>query len=1068
MKFFSRYLLSYILIIAPILVLPVTTMKAYGQDEVPAPVNTNLLARAPNSLRNTNAEDVPTLQSGYGNDGDLWLLYDPAFDQLSGNVQSFLMRKYGLTADTLIKAEKESGQQARAESTESAAEQEAAAAAQIEASPERVVGSGNWQVNDPDLDVRSGLQSEVTVATSGNNIVVAYNEGGIAGYGSGISYSKDNGKTWKQTVPPIFSFGGGVGDPVLATGPGGVFYFVQLANNGLGNGLLAVSRSTDGGARWSTPVNAIPSITNSVNNSHDKPWITVDNTNSQYRGTIYLTWTRFSNQVPASLYFVKSSDSGRTWSAPKAIGPAHNTAGFTQGSMPAVGPNGELYVSYFDSRIPGIAVIKSTDGGENFSAPVTALRDASLRFGRHYNGGLESPPFPGIAVDTSNGQFRGTVYVTTEIKPSALIARRDEGDVVVVRSTNGGASWSAPVSASNDPYDNDQYMPAIAVSADGVLGVMYYDRRNDPHNNILNDVYLSTSDNGGASFGAGHRITPGNWLLTPTSLSFRPGYHGDYNQIVAGQNGFVLGWGDERNGVNPDVYAHLITPQEAAQSNEEFNVFPTTPAQNAIAGFDAGFDIRVPAVDSQFALPNNPTVSAISTVEGAEGLSYTFTKTDAENLNVRVASNSNMPAGTYPITVKVTINGVEHWTTLRLSLSAPLALSQPAQTLTSLRESHYAPDAVADAQNDLHVVTGTNTRRGFTTFGGLVYTRFRNGYELQTTPIASVSDPNTNLEDARIGIDDAGIITITWTRWGGTAGADNILMSRSTDGGTTFSTPAIVSRNLNGFLIIINNDLAVGKNGSINSIFDAIDATTGARHIYFARSTDGGATFSSQVNVSLQSPITITGITPAIAVDAAGAVSITYDGISSTGRRDIFFTRSTNGTTFSAPVNLSGILSTSTNVLADSPTIAIDGTGNINVAFSRRDLIRNEQEIYFCRSTNNGVSFSTAVNVTKTTAQGLRSFAPHIGVDTRGNIGISAGGLGSGLIFPGGRDVIFVTSSDGGANFSPYVNASANIGLQLFLPITVTDWNGNLATMWADETGGTTQVMLARPRGTGF
>ena len=1061
MQRFSRYLLSYLLVMAPIFALPTTTTIVYGQSDEPVPISKKALFNANNSLRNTNADDVPELQSGYGNDGDLWLLYDATFDQLSGNAQSILLRKYGLTADILFT--KGGSPTARAES---AGDEKAEALAQLEAAPERVLGSGNLQVNDPDLDLRSGLQSEVSVAASGNNIVVGYNDGSLAGYGSGISYSKNGGQTWKQTVPPVLAFGSGIGDPVMAAGPGGVFYFLQMGFNSLGNWFLAVSRSTDGGAKWSTPVNAIPGITN-PSNSHDKPWMTVDNTNSPSRGTIYVTWTRFSSQVVSSLYFVKSTDGGKTWSVPKPIGPAHNAAGFTQGSLPAVGPNGELYIAYFDSRIPGLAVVKSTDAGETFSAPVTALRDLSLQFGRHYNGGAESPPFPSIAVDTSNGAYRGTIYLTTDVKPTAAAARRDESDVVVVRSTNGGATWSAPINPVDDPFDTDQFMPSATVAANGVLGVMYYDRRNDPINNVLHDIYLSTSNDGGRSFTPGHRITPGNWLFAPTSLSFRAGYHGDYNQIVASDNGFVLGWGDERNGINPDVYVHIIKPEDAATPNEEFNLFSLQPAQNIQAGFAANFDLKVNAFDSQFALPANPTASASATVEGADALSYSFNRTDAETLNLQVVTNSNTAPGTYPITASVTINGVEHWTTIRLNVSSPFELAQAPQALTSLRESHYAPDAVADAQNDLHVVTGVNTRRGFSTFGGLVYTQFHNGYAVRSTPIASTSDPSTRLEDARIGVDNAGNITITWIMSGGSAGPSNILMSRSTDGGATFSPPLSVSRNTTGALIIINNDLAVGRNGSINATFDAIDLLTGLRNVYFARSIDGGATLSPLVNVSFSSATTFQGLTPAIAVDAAGAVSIAYDGISSTGRRDIFFTRSTNGTTFSTPVNLSGIFSTSTSVLADSPTLAIDRAGQINVAFSRRDLTRNEQEIYFTRSTNNGSSFSPAVNVTKTTGQGTRSFAPHLEVDARGNIGISAGALGPGLIFPGGRDMVFVMSSDGGANFSPFINVSNNIGLQLFFPITVTDWNGNLATVWADETGGTTQVMLAQPRTAG-
>jgi hypothetical protein len=1059
MKFFSRYLLSYLLVLAPILTLTSSTTVTYGQAEEPVPVSKRPLFNANNFLRNTNAEDVPELQSGYGNDGDLWLLYDPAFDQLSGNAQSMLMRKYGLTEDILFTKGSPAPVQA-----ESAADAHNAAIAKLEAAPERVLGSGNRQVNDPDLDVRTGLQSEVSVAAAGNNIVVGYNEGSLAGFGSGISYSRDGGRTWKQTVPPLLAFGSGIGDPVMAAGPGGVFYFMQMGFNSLGNWFLAVSRSTDGGARWSTPVNAVPSLT-IPSNQHDKPWMTVDNSNSPFRGSIYLTWTRFASTAPSSIFFVKSTDGGRTWSTPRAATPSTGTI---QGSMPAVGPNGELYVTYWDNRIPGLAVVKSTDGGETFSAPVTALRDPSLRFGRHYNGSMESPPFPSITVDTSNSPFRGTVYIATDVKPTAAVARRDEADVVVVRSTNGGATWSAPVIAADDPFDTDQFMPAVAVAANGTLGVMYYDRRNDPINNVLHDVYISTSSDGGRSFTPGHRITPGNWLLAPTPSGFRAGYHGDYNQIVASDNGFVLGWGDERNGLNPDVYAHIIRPEDAATPNEEFNLFPLQPAQSVPAGLTATFDLKVDVFDSRFALPNNPAASASSTVEGADGLRYSFSRADAQTLNLRVTATRNVASGTYPITVKLTINGVEHWTTVRLNVASPFDLAQAPQALTSLRESHYVPDAVADAQNDLHVVTGVDTRRGFSTFGGLVYTRFRHGYALQTTPIASESNPDVRLEDARVGVDDAGNITISWIRWGETGVSENIFMRRSTDGGATFSAPISLSRNTTGALVIINNDLAVGRNGSINSAFDGFDLSAGAlRSVFFVRSTDGGTTLSPRLNVSSRTPTTVQGLTPAIAVDAADAVSIAYDGISSTGQRDIFFTRSTNGTTFSPPLNLSRILSTSTTVLADSPSTAIDGAGNINIAFSRRDLTRNEQEIYFCRSTNNGTSFSPAVNVTRTTVQGTRSFAPHIGVDARGNIGISAGGLGPGIIFPGGRDVIFVTSSDGGASFSPFINASTNIGLQLFFPVTVTDWNGNLATIWADETGGTTQVMLAQPRTAG-
>jgi hypothetical protein len=44
--------------------------------------------------------------------------------------------------------------------------------------------------------------------------------------------------------------------------------------------------------------------------------------------------------------------------------------------------------------------------------------------------------------------------------------------VVMATSTDGGGTWSAPVPVGSSPAK--QFMPAVAVNSDGVVGVTYY------------------------------------------------------------------------------------------------------------------------------------------------------------------------------------------------------------------------------------------------------------------------------------------------------------------------------------------------------------------------------------------------------------------------------------------------------------------------------------------------------------------------------------------------------------------------------------------------------------------
>jgi len=87
---------------------------------------------------------------------------------------------------------------------------------------------------------------------------------------------------------------------------------------------------------------------------------------------------------------------------------------------------------------------------------------------------------------------------------------------------------------NDDPKHNgkDQVLSWLTVDpSDGTAYVMFYDRRDDPKNELAT-VTLARSTNGGRTF------TDYAWTVTGTDP--RQGFYGDYNGLVA-RNGRVFG-----------------------------------------------------------------------------------------------------------------------------------------------------------------------------------------------------------------------------------------------------------------------------------------------------------------------------------------------------------------------------------------------------------------------------------------------------------------------------------------------------------------------------------------------
>jgi hypothetical protein len=115
---------------------------------------------------------------------------------------------------------------------------------------------------------------------------------------------------------------------------------------------------------------------------HDKTSIEVDRTGGQCDGNVYFAWARFtgggSNGFNSSIYFVRSTDHGRTFSSPMKLSQTVHDIQFPDISVTG---DGHVYVTYrqfadvrSNQPADAIAYNASTDCGASFSAPKVVIQ----------------------------------------------------------------------------------------------------------------------------------------------------------------------------------------------------------------------------------------------------------------------------------------------------------------------------------------------------------------------------------------------------------------------------------------------------------------------------------------------------------------------------------------------------------------------------------------------------------------------------------------------------------------------------------------------------------------------
>lgn len=344
----------------------------------------------------------------------------------------------------------------------------------------------------------------------------------------------DGGKTWKTVSTPnpknLVQ-----GDDVLALSNDGIAYHVHLSFDGIRlarpvraeNGMI-VNVSKDGGNTWTDGTPAINHI-NTVIPFEDKPGLIVDNApGSRNNGNVYLAWTRFDvygssdPEHRSQIYFTRSIDQGQTFTMPFRIsdtgGDCLDSDNTVEGAVPAVDPNGEVYVVWAGPL--GLVFDKSTDGGLTFGKD-KVIGDIPGGWDFAIEGLTRANGMPVTGVDLSNGPNKGTLYVNW------IDARNGDPDVFVMSSKNGGETWTAPVRVNDDALKNGkaQFFTWMAIDpADGSINIVFYDRRDGK--GTRTGLTLARSVDGGRTF-VNHKID------VPLFNVNEHVFFGDYSSVSA-------------------------------------------------------------------------------------------------------------------------------------------------------------------------------------------------------------------------------------------------------------------------------------------------------------------------------------------------------------------------------------------------------------------------------------------------------------------------------------------------------------------------------------------------------
>jgi hypothetical protein len=370
--------------------------------------------------------------------------------------------------------------------------------------------------------------------------------------------SFDRGATWSHTLTMPKSV-----DPSCQIGLQGTAFAASIHDvarpDGVSDSFLVVHRSLDGGRTWQ------PSSMTIDTRSVDRTYLTVDDTSGPRRGRVYVHgYTRGEKDAegrasPVSFVLYTSKDDGKTFDhAVLRAGTQPGAPWFfvangvvaSDGTFVALTAQVDKKKSNMSYRtnaasapagVDGLLeVVRSRDGGGTVDA--TTITDV------FYDWRVPQLSMSSLAIDRSASRFKNRLYAAW---PDARIDGHTQ--VFFASSDDLGRTWTSPRVVNDDtgvlPSGDrpNHFMPMIVVNKNGVVGISWYDRR-DNADNLGYFQRFSASLDGGATWLPSIRVSTHANLTEALDKRFNGG---DTAGLTAdADGGFHPLWIDNRTGVH--------------------------------------------------------------------------------------------------------------------------------------------------------------------------------------------------------------------------------------------------------------------------------------------------------------------------------------------------------------------------------------------------------------------------------------------------------------------------------------------------------------------------------------
>jgi hypothetical protein len=427
--------------------------------------------------------------------------------------------------------------------------------ANVDASGNNIVGDA---ANEPSIAVNPTDGNKMMIGwRQFNSIQSDFRQGGWG-------YTTDAGVTW--TFPGVLQNNIFRSDPVTKSDETGNFFYLSLQSTQAQSFFCDdLWRSTNGGQSFTEQ------SPDKAGHGGDKQWFTIDtNVGGMGHGFVYQFWTGFFACDFGE--FNRSTDSGATWMSPINIPNSPDT-----GAMD-VDTNGNLFLAGGGSPFWCVRSSNAQNGGQTpiFDQVTQVNMGGDLIQGGVNGIGLCGQTF--IAIDRSGGPTNNNIYMVASVTPNF-----NATNVMFVRSTDGGQTFSAPLRINDDPVNPNKWhiFGTLSVAPTGRIDVVWLDSRNAA-NNIDMQLFYSYSTDGGVSWAPN----------IPVSNSFNPqaGYPnnqkiGDYITVVSDATGGNVAYAATFN-VNPnavggheqDVYYVRVFPSGGGTPTPTPTASPTPTA----------------------------------------------------------------------------------------------------------------------------------------------------------------------------------------------------------------------------------------------------------------------------------------------------------------------------------------------------------------------------------------------------------------------------------------------------------------------------------------------------------